>query len=231
MSVFDRFKFWKREYEKTDADRQAKGAAMAATIQLDDPTRKKIERRARRAFEDLDAGASRRHHRITDVTKTGLLYRLRHKPGESMRCGKKIYVARRDDGEVEITITRPSLPSTADLDLRTKDDLQKIASVKRVRGYKVTTKEGKGPHYPSLQYEVGKDMEVTDFNTDPGVDCGKGINLGSLDWVKSEHKSDYRLFAVEFDSADLVAIPARSSGKFRVKRCTVVEELDPATAW
>lgn len=227
MSVFDRFKFWKREYEKAD---QAKGASVAATIQLDDQTRRKIERRARRAFEDFDAGlTSRRHHRVSKLGKSSLLYRLRHKPGEKYYGGEKIFVSRADDGEVKVPGERPPLPPV-DLDLRSKGDLDKISTAKRVRAYKVTTKDGNGPHYPSLQYEVGKEMEVTDFDTNPAVDCGKGINLASLDWCKSELKDGYRLFAVDFDPADLAAIPTKGAGKFRVKRCVVVEELDPSAA-
>lgn len=197
------------------------------TTTLDPQTLSKIERRARRAFSALDAGEHRKFHRITDLTPTSLTYRLRHRAGQTYRGGPRIPVKRDQSGQVLIELPPPS-PT---LNLLVTSDLDQLKTHNgKVRAYKVTKKDGTGPHYSGLHYAVGKLVEEPSANTDPSVDCGAGVNLGTLDYAKRERggNKDYRVFAVEFDAQqDLAVVPRKSNGKFRVFRCTVVEELDP----
>ena len=90
-----------------------------------------------------------------------------------------------------------------------------------------------------LQYQVGKIrafmVEVADVNDNPDCDCGAGINLATLDWCLKTYRGElqegkFRLLLCEFTAADIVAIPHASDGKFRVRRCKVIKEID-ASEW
>jgi hypothetical protein len=191
---------------------------------VDAPLRAKIERRSRRAWRHRRGKSSRRIHRITQVTDKSLLYRI-PEPGNYYGT-KKLEVLREKGGK--IVIKEP--PEDPLLDLKSKFDLSKLKKHNGlVRAYKYTDKDGKSPIQTSnaIKYEVGKDYEIKDANTDPSSNCHTGVNIASLDWCKSSMYGEYRLFAVEFHSKDVAAIPTNSDGKFRVFRCKVVEELDP----
>ena len=191
----------------------------------------KIIRRSRRAFRYHRKGSSKQFPRITEVKRNSLLYRVPNYPdaGPDSPSGdwygtKKIEVLR-DQGEITLNIP----PRDPILDLLIKADLSRLKDHDgMVRAYKYTDTDGKSPTQSTqLHYVVGKTIKVTNANEDSSQGCAAGINLGTLDWVASNGKADvYRIFAVEFDSDDLAAIPDCMSGKFRVKECYVVEELD-----
>jgi uncharacterized protein YjbI with pentapeptide repeats len=100
-----------------------------------------------------------------------------------------------------------------------------------IRAYKLVTAEGDSPMSANngaklLHYEVGKELEVVEPNTDPKEQCGAGINLATLDWILKEWKPGYRVLVAEFTAQDIAAIPTATDGKFRVRKCRIVAEKD-----
>ena len=120
-------------------------------------------------------------------------------------------------------------------DLLTKADVEALRKKRhfgRVRAYKYVTKEAKSPTRTgtdAITYKVGDDYEIKDANTDPTSGCHTGINVADVAWAKDNATGDRRLFAFEFEMADVAAIPTHTDGKFRVHRCKCVAELDPKT--
>jgi hypothetical protein len=94
----------------------------------------------------------------------------------------------------------------------------------KIRAYKLVTSENKGPHYPSITYEIGQAYSVPDANCDESEHCAEGINLASLDWVMREWVEGCKILIAEFEATDIAAIPIGSDGKFRVRQCTIVGE-------
>jgi hypothetical protein len=119
------------------------------------------------------------------------------------------------------------------LDCQTKDDVLKLQKNKhfgRVRAYKYTDKDAESPIMsPKLKYVPGKDYEIKDANTDPASNCHTGINVADYSWAKGNTHGENRLFAFEFDVEDIAAVPTYTDGKFRVKRCKCIEEIDVKT--
>ena len=99
--------------------------------------------------------------------------------------------------------------------------------VGKIRMYKVVTKDGQGPFNGGIKYEVGETYEVAEANCDPSVQCAAGIHLATLPWCINEWRPGYRILLCEFTAKDIAAIPI-GDGKFRVKKCKVVKELDLA---
>ena len=95
-----------------------------------------------------------------------------------------------------------------------------------VRAYKIVNSENTGIYNPGLIYEIGKLIQVDKWNDDETDSCGAGINLASLDWCLKEWREGYKILVCEFKKKDIVCIPISSDGKFRVKACTPIKELD-----
>ena len=121
-------------------------------------------------------------------------------------------------------------------DLRGAKDLNPFAvndllllqhQVGKIRMYKVVTAEGYGPFNGGIKYEVGETYEVENANCDPEIQCAAGIHLATLPWCIREWSPGYRILLCEFTAKDVAAIPI-GDGKFRVKRCKVVKEVDLA---
>jgi hypothetical protein len=191
----------------------------------------KIKRRSRRAFRYHRKGSDKKFPRITDVTSHSLKYRVPEHPdagpGDDGWYGKHEVNVLRVEGEIVIDIP----PRDPPLDMLVKGDLDRLAKHDGiVRAYKYTDENAKSPTQTDkpLHYVVGKTLKVSHVEDDPNVDCGAGINLATLEWVARYAKSNKqrRIFAIEFDTDDLAAIPTGKDGKFRVKECYVVEELD-----
>ena len=99
----------------------------------------------------------------------------------------------------------------------------------KIRAYKMTDEYGRSPiQLHAITYAVGSTHEVADALTDAREACGAGINVATLDWIMREWQPGYRIFVVEFEAADIAAIPTATDGKFRLHRCTVVAEKDLA---
>ena len=88
--------------------------------------------------------------------------------------------------------------------------------------------DGQGIYDGGITYAVGHVVEIADYDTDETHGCGAGINLGTLQWCLKQWSEGYRVLRVTVEPADIVAIPLMSDGKLRVRRCTVVDEIDVA---
>jgi hypothetical protein len=95
-----------------------------------------------------------------------------------------------------------------------------------IRAYKLVTADGHGPFNGGIRYEVGGTVEVADADCDPNVQCGKGINVATLDWCLREWEPGFRILVVEFTAEDIACVPTATDGKFRLKSCRVVAEKD-----
>ena len=105
-----------------------------------------------------------------------------------------------------------------------------LDQVGEIRAYKLVTEDGHGPHYPSLTYSVGEIYTEPNFEADECVNCGPGINLASLDWCLRGWQPGYRILVASFVSKhgteDNICVPIGSDGKFRVRSCKIVSEVD-----
>ena len=105
-----------------------------------------------------------------------------------------------------------------------------LDQVGEIRAYKLVTEDGHGPHYPAFAYSVGQAYTEPNFEADERVSCGPGINLASLDWCLKEWKPGYRILVASFESKhgteDNICVPIGSDGKFRVRSCKIVSEVD-----
>ncbi len=95
-----------------------------------------------------------------------------------------------------------------------------------IRAYKVVNSSNTGIYNPGIIYEIDKQIEVDKWNSNEIDSCGAGINLASLDWCLREWQEGYKILLCEFTREDIVCIPIGSDGKFRVKKCTPIKELD-----
>ena len=90
--------------------------------------------------------------------------------------------------------------------------------------YKIVNSKNEGIYNGGITYTVGATIEEKDADIDEYNDCGKGINLATLDWCIKEWMPDYKILLAEFTKADIACIPVISDGKFRVFRCKIIGE-------
>ena len=95
-----------------------------------------------------------------------------------------------------------------------------------IRAYKLIKSNGEGPFNGGINYLIGENFVDSEVDTDENLQCGKGINLATLDWCMKEWKADYRILVMEFTAQDIAAIPTATDGKFRVRKCKRVGEKD-----
>ena len=93
-----------------------------------------------------------------------------------------------------------------------------------IRAYKIVNSKNEGIYNTGLVYKIGESVEIKDADTDELKDCGKGINLATLDWCIKEYKKGYKILIAEFTKEDIACIPIGSNGKFRVFRCKTIGE-------
>jgi len=82
--------------------------------------------------------------------------------------------------------------------------------------------------YQNKRYEIGKIYRELDCNADERENCGKGLNVATLERCLQNSNLDIenRMYIeVEFTAKDIVAIPILSDGKFRVKKFKVLRKL------
>jgi hypothetical protein len=105
-----------------------------------------------------------------------------------------------------------------------------LDQIGEIRAYKLVTAERTGPTYPSITYEMGKTYTESNFCTEESEQCAAGINLATLDWCLKEWRPGYRIFIASFKrkhgNDDNICVPIGSDGKFRVKSCKIVGEVD-----
>ena len=119
-----------------------------------------------------------------------------------------------------------NLPRAKGIDPRRHNDLLMLLDQPgAIRAYKLVRGDYGSPMgYGPLYYTVGTTLTEADADTDATHDCGRGINLATLPWAMREWTEGHRIMLVEFTAADIAAIPL--GGKFRVRKCTVIKELD-----
>ena len=96
----------------------------------------------------------------------------------------------------------------------------------KIRAYKIVNDRYEGIYNGGIKYEVGKTVEAETLNTDDTEQCGAGINLATLAWCLQEWCSDRHILLCEFTLKDTLIIPVATDGKFRVKRCKVIKEIN-----
>ena len=96
----------------------------------------------------------------------------------------------------------------------------------KIRAYKLVNGNMEGPYQGGILYEIGRSYQVDNANTDDTKHCEAGINVATLGWCMKEWCDSYRILIVEFEAADIAAIPIATDGKFRLHRCSVVGEKD-----
>lgn len=116
------------------------------------------------------------------------------------------------------------------------NQLRELCESKRKNGgitieaYKCITFRGRSPLYPGvgIKYFSGKRIAVKNADTSPMIECGRGINLGTLYWCERFSASSDsgffgRIMRVHFRVRDVAVIPTYSYGKLRVFKCRVIE--------
>ena len=96
----------------------------------------------------------------------------------------------------------------------------------KIRAYKLVNSELMGAFYPKIKYVIGKTVEVIKPEENEQMQCGKGINLATLDWCIKGWCEGRKILVCEFTKKDIVAIPIATDGKFRVRKCKVINEVD-----
>ncbi len=87
--------------------------------------------------------------------------------------------------------------------------------IEQRRGYKYLNKDRTSP-YQHFKYNLRKKIFRADLDTDKNLECGKGINLATLEWILKD-TSVLDKIIVEFSippEANII-VPNGSSGKFR----------------
>ena len=90
--------------------------------------------------------------------------------------------------------------------------------------FKYLNKKMVSPYQGSL-YEVGKTYKESDVDTNELVECGRGLNVATLEWClrnTNRNIENHVYIEVEFDAKNIVAIPYFTDGKFRVSELKVV---------
>jgi hypothetical protein len=95
-----------------------------------------------------------------------------------------------------------------------------------ITAYKLVTDKWTGPTYPVLSYNTGDEISEPEADCDEKVQCGRGLNIATLDWCMKEWRTGYHILRVQFFAEDIAAIPTNTDGKFRVKRLAVMDEVD-----
>ena len=84
--------------------------------------------------------------------------------------------------------------------------------------------DGKSP-YREAEYQAGKTYTETDVDADERVQCGKGLNVATLQWCLWDSSKADEFLEVEFEVRDIVAIPIATDGKFRVRKFKAVRVI------
>ena len=68
-------------------------------------------------------------------------------------------------------------------------------------------------------------IEDTTLNTDLRETCASGINIASLEWVKTNCKN--QIWEVELLPESVVVVPYASDGKFRTNKIRLIKKYEP----
>ena len=124
-----------------------------------------------------------------------------------------------DKHKSKIEITNP----------RKKSEFKKIFLERFKKGnkyiaYKFLTKDWESPISDTkIKYNKGETYSA-EVNKKIEEDCGKGINLATLNWCKINNKCDGIYVKFEFNPRN-ATVPTRTDGKFRVSKCKCLGEI------
>ena len=96
----------------------------------------------------------------------------------------------------------------------------------KIRAYKIVNSKNEGIFRGGVKYIIGKSVLEKSADCDEATQCGRGINLATLDWCMKEWCKGRKILICEFEAKDIAAIPIATDGKFRVHRCEVVGKKD-----
>jgi len=96
----------------------------------------------------------------------------------------------------------------------------------KLRAYKFLTGD-RSPYNGEKKYQVGKTYIEKNYDTNIFEQCGKGLNVATIEWCLRDADKDLKktYIEVEFSPKDIAAIPFNSDGKFRIKKFKVLRKL------
>lgn len=110
--------------------------------------------------------------------------------------------------------------------------LERLPKGTIIHAYKATTRRGRPPYNDdgTIVYAVGYEYSERDYSTKKGEVCGKGLNVATMNWIIGDFYYEiqcggYNVFLVSFSPKDIVCVPYRTDGKFRVKRFDVIKNV------
>jgi hypothetical protein len=95
-----------------------------------------------------------------------------------------------------------------------------------VIAFKSTRSDGYDQHSGKVLYELGKYLEVENFDEDTHALCSTGLHIGGRNYVQGFRRSDSKLFLVKVNPIDFVAYKSAEWGKTRVRKLFVYGELE-----
>ena len=94
------------------------------------------------------------------------------------------------------------------------------------RAYKLIDQGGEGIFQGGLNYFDGTIFEVPKVDRNEFMQCSYGINLATFKWcLNNRQGKSNRLLLMKFKVSDAIC-PVASDGKFRVRKCSRVGEVD-----
>jgi len=84
---------------------------------------------------------------------------------------------------------------------------------------------GQSP-YQCCEYQIGKTYVFKNCDDNEQNLCGAGGNVATLMWCLKDNLYANEFIEVEFYVKDIVAIPYRTDGKFRVKKFKVIRKIN-----
>ena len=84
-----------------------------------------------------------------------------------------------------------------------------------------------GMFAPNKSWEIKKGSIITEVvNANRTNDCGCGINVAPLEWVKSNYKGEIWKVLIRWEWLVGVIVPYNTDGKIRCERCELVEIVE-----
>ena len=135
-------------------------------------------------------------------------------------------------------LVTPALLHTSDVGCYSTRRILQYPEDTVFEAYKVSRSDGRSPIYlkihPTLICKRGAKLVVKDANTRASQDCGRGVNVATLDWCYRTYLSykhlrvggrQFKCWLVRFTGKDIAAIPNLGQGKFRLFRGHVVRRV------
>jgi hypothetical protein len=84
-----------------------------------------------------------------------------------------------------------------------------------------------GQYTPNKKWKIEPGSVIEEnVNPNPTNDCGYGINVGTLEWVKNNYKGDIWKLLIRWKWLPSVVIPYHSEGNIRCSKAEIVEKIN-----